>query len=252
MKTKITFWQVVCATAALCTLASCEKKAAIEPGAPTAVKADVVLKDGILVFKDRETLRRYNAELNAKGTQYADEWEKSMSFQSVSRIFNEVRLAEDALEKEVIKGKSADELASLRKEPAPHTTLYTKWVNAGVLRVSVEPDGAERLEVNSAHTHYTNVMNTEGLVAFGDTIYQYKGNQIKSTTKGLANLTALKAAIATDPDQQIKVQLASFRYEPTPTKKLSPNRMVQTNATVVTFNDNAYVDAYTSDNRGKD
>ncbi len=237
MKTKQLLLPIACLGIAL-GLFGCEKKSAIEPVPQKMAKADVSVKDGILVFKDWTTLRLYNANLNAKGIQYADEWEKSMHFESVAHILNEVNVAEAKLEESFLLGKSAEELKRLSNEPAPHTALYTRWVNAGTLRVEKEADGAEKVGVDASHTHYTNVMNSEGLVAAGDTIYQFKGNKIKVTTKGLANVVALKAATASEPGQQISVQVNPFRYD----KTGQSGQQRSTNE--LTFDGNDYVDAY--------
>lgn len=207
-------------------------------------KEDVVLQNGILVFKDRATMRTYNSDLNREGIVYADAWEKSMKFESMAHILNEVNTAERKLEEDFLVGKSEDELSRLSKEPAPHTALYTKWVNAGTLRVEKEPDGGEYLGVNASHTHYTNVLNAQGLVAFGDTVYQYKGNLIKATTQGISSLPALQAATASDPKQEITVKQSPFRYEPKPA---AGNRATNE----ISFNDYDFADAYYDNNKRK-
>jgi hypothetical protein len=192
-------------------LASCEKNdSAVEPVKPAVAQEDVVLKEGILVFKNRNTMREYNSMLNAKGFDYSNAWEKEKGFESIARILNEVKKAERQLEVDFLRGKTPAELQRLRHTPAPHSAQYTKWVNAGVLRVTKDSDGAESFDVNASHTHFTNVMNAEGFVAFGDTLFQFKGNQIKSTTKGLSGAVALRAASATDPQQQIVVKESAF------------------------------------------
>lgn len=109
---------------------------------------------------------------------------------------------------------------------------------AGVLRVEKEADGAEKLGINASHTHYTNVMNSEGLVAAGDTVYQFKGNKLKVTTKGLSSVAALQAATASEPTQQITVKVSPFRYE----KTGQTGQQRSTNE--ITFDNNDYVDAY--------
>ncbi len=158
-------------------------------------------------------MKNFNSYLNAKGVEYANNWEKSLGFESMAHIINNVRDAENKLEKDFLQGKSADELARLKQMPAPHTALYTKWVNAGTLRVVKDADGAEELDVNASHTLFTNVLNAEGIVAFGDTVYQFKGHDMKMTTKGLNNLTALRAATQSDPASQITVRESLFPDE---------------------------------------
>ena len=78
-------------------------------------------------------------------------------------------------------------------------------------------------------------MNADGLVAFGDTVCQYKGNKIKMTTKGLSNVAVLQAATVSEPAQQVTVVLSPFRYE-------QVGQQRSTNQLVVNYND--FVDAY--------
>ena len=78
-------------------------------------------------------MKEFNSRLNAEGVQAADAWEKSLGFVSVAHIFQEVNNAEDALEKQVLAGKSTEELDHLKELPAPHTALYKKWVDTGTL-----------------------------------------------------------------------------------------------------------------------
>ena len=178
-------------------------------------------------------MREYNFKLNAKGFGYSNAWEKAQGFESIACILNEVKKAENQLEVDFLRGKTAADLQRLRHTPAPHSALYTKWVDAGALRVTKDSDGAESFDVNASHTHFTNVMNAEGFVAFGDTLFQFKGNQIKSTTKGLPGAAALRAASATDPKQQITVKESAFCGEQQPGLQ---NRGTNT----VTFNDSDY------------
>lgn len=216
MKTPNTFWQLItCAITGSVLLSSCEKRSDSEvaPASSVMSKRDVVLQDGVLVFKDRKTMKNFNSYLNAKGVEYANQWEKSLNFESMAHILNDVRDADNKLEADLIKGKSADEITQLQKTPAPHTALYTKWVNAGTLRVAKDADGTETLGVNASHTLFTNVLNAEGIVAFGDTVYQFKGHTMKVTTKGLSNLDALRSATQSDPSGQITVRESIFPDE---------------------------------------
>lgn len=208
MKTRNTLWQAAFAVAAFALLSSCEKnsESEVQPASSVMSKQDVVLQDGILVFKDRKTMKNFNSYLNAKGVEYANQWERSLGFESMAHILNDVRDADNKLQENIIKGKSADEVAQLQKMPAPHSALYTKWVNAGTLRVTKDADGIETLDVNTTHNLFTNVLNAEGIVAFGDTVYQFKGHTLKVTTKGLSNLDALRAATQSDPSHQIIVR----------------------------------------------
>ena len=214
MKTKQLLLPIACVSAALA-LFSCEKNvdSEVNPAPAVMSKQDVVLKDGVLVFKDRKTMKNFNSYLNAKGVDYANQWEKSLGFESMAHILNDVIDADNKLEAEVLKGKSADEVAQLQKTPAPHTALYTKWVKAGTLRVAKDADGTETLDVNASHTLFTNVLNAEGIVAFGDTVYQFKGHNMKVTTKGLSNLDALRSATQSDPSRQITVRKSLFPDE---------------------------------------
>ncbi|RAK65163.1 hypothetical protein DLM85_16630 [Hymenobacter edaphi] len=226
---------VLSCVAAGLSLASCEKEPAGEAAPQPKVSEEVVLRNGILVFKDRKTMREFNARLNAKGTAYADQWEQSLGFESMAHILNEVKAAETQLEVDFLRGKTAAQLTQLRQQPALHSALYTKWVNAGVLRAEKSPDGGETLDVNASHTHYTNVMNADGMVAFGDTLYQYRGNKIKVTTKGLGQAAALKAASASDAAQHITVKTSPFRYE---------SQQGQQRTNEITYNGNQWRDAY--------
>lgn len=216
MKITNTLWQLVtCAIAGSVLLSSCEKESDSKgaPAPSVMSQQDVVVKDGILVFKDRKTMKNFNSYLNAKGVEYANQWEKSLNFVSMAHILNDVIDADTKLEADILKGKSADEVAQLQKTPAPHTALYTKWVNAGTLRVAKDADGTETLDVNASHNLFTNVLNAEGIVAFGDTVYQFKGHNMKVTTKGLSNLDALRSATQSDPSRQITVRKSLFPDE---------------------------------------
>jgi len=207
MKTKRIILQVACTVAGIGAFSSCEKNSVIEP-APTAgtMKPEVVLKDGVLVFKSRKDMKNYASYLNARGVEYADKWEKSLGFKSMAHILAEVREAEDKLEVEVLQGKSDAELAILKAGPVPHSAQYTKWVNAGTLRVTKDADGAETLDVNASHSLFTNVLNAEGIVAFGDTVYQFKGDAMKVTTNGLSDLAALRTSEKSNSSRHITVQ----------------------------------------------
>lgn len=196
-------------------LSGCEKKSDSEVAPAPAVMSeqDVVLKDGILTFKNRKALKDFNSYLNAKGAAYSNQWEKSLGFESMAHILRAVTDAENKLEEDFLKGKSADELAQLKNTPAPHSALYTKWVNAGTLRVTKDADGAETFGVNASHDLFTNVLNAEGVVAFGDTVYQFKGHDIKTTTRGLSNLAALQSATQSNPAYRIVVKQNLFPDE---------------------------------------
>jgi hypothetical protein len=220
MKTKNTLLKAVTyAMAGSSLLSSCEKKSASEVAPTSAVVSDVmsskdvVLKDGVLVFKDRKAMKNFNSYLNAKGVDYANQWEKSLGFESMAHILRTVTAAENKLEEDFLKGKSDSELAQLRNMPAPHSALYTKWVSAGTLRVVKDATGAESFGVNASHDLFTNVLNSEGIVAFGDTVYQFKGHDMKMTTKGLANLVALQSATQSDRVRQIVVKENLFPNE---------------------------------------
>lgn len=155
----------------------------------------------------------------------------------MAHTLRDVADAENKLEEDFLKGKSASELAQLKNMPAPHSALYTKWVNAGTLRVSKDSDGAETFGVNASHNLFTNVLNAEGIVAFGDTVYQFKGHNMKTTTKGLSNLAALQSATQSDPARQIIVKENLFPDEQRAMHSAgAANRVVYNGPTQYTIN----------------
>ena len=97
---------------------------------------------------------------------------------------------------------------------------------------------------------FTNVLNADGVVAFGDTVYQYKGRYIKRTMNGFSNLTALKAATQSDSTRDIVVNVVAFSDEQRIEKEKNHVQTSTTPLTVTSTSDlvvfNDFQDAITN------
>lgn len=176
---------------------------------------NVTLKHGILNFSDRTTFEKIYSELIMMSKEQADEWEKKLGFVSQRYIFNQIVDAENAWN-DKYQNYSQEEL----KKISPHSELYYKYVNNGLIKVFDEGTENESYNYSVFNPSYTYVINEQGFVAIGDSIYQLTADKLKIITDGdfdkiknIAEINSSNNNIIVENKQNIMTQISRGEWD---------------------------------------
>lgn len=167
--------------------------------------AGVTARSGMLVFDSLATYERSYPLIFSMSVEQAEAWEKTLGFVSQRNIFNQIVKAEYAYLAAPYEHKSVEELRRTRP-PKGHTSIYEKYLRAGVIRTERDASGDETYTCAIPIGGYLPIINEQGYFIVGDTIYQVKGKLIKEMSGAeLSNLAALDRATSDDTGGKIRV-----------------------------------------------
>lgn len=167
-------------------------------------------KDGTLIFpswKDANTAVKFFNETEYKNVA---SFGKSHDFHSQHQLYHEVLVAEEALLLASLKGfmdvhTVADALAKGYKQPA-HSEVYKSAIKSGILKADLDKIDEQFYFYTCIDPTLVPVLDNEGFVAIGDTLWQYTATQKKCITKGGVEAKAiLRKASQSDENNGIIV-----------------------------------------------
>lgn len=158
---------------------------------------------GMLTFKSWKDFASTVKYLNEKGTQFILDWNTRISFRSQGAIFEEIIEQENS--KQEAQAALLDpniSLEEMKKIKVGHSEIYKQYLDKGMITEVAENDGTTSFSHNVLNPTFMCVVNEEGFVEIGDTIYQYLPNKIKYISDGdfskVAKLKELNSTSAKD------------------------------------------------------
>jgi hypothetical protein len=135
-------------------------------------------KNGILIFKDQETLNDLEVKMNTMTFEDRIKWEKDLNFESQFTIFEKIAKKEYELQIKPYENKSDNEMQNI---PFPgHCIEYAQAINDGIIK-EINDDG-NYIEYNLSDKSMAKYINRSGLVMVGSTLYHIKENLKKTMT----------------------------------------------------------------------
>src|SRR5690606_20084031 len=120
------------------------------------IASSITVQNGLLNFQTLEDFRNTVLALNQMNPQDQLSWEKSLDFNSMQQIFNDIMLAEF-------------------ETSGSHSALYNEQLQNGLI-VENNTDGLYNL--NLFNPAYATVLNENGMVIVDNSIYQFTGNAL--------------------------------------------------------------------------
>lgn len=188
MKTKLKSVCLFGATLALFAIASCNKDEApvpVQPANSTTIKNDLVSpvkEDDYLVFRDQDNLLAYQKEYMNKKVEDQDNWEKSLSFISYRKLFNEALNEMEGVE-------TQEQYNSLK---AKYSSLV-KFTEDGTIDTKYMPN-------------YAPFINKDGIVKVGGILYKLTEDRMIFIMDG--DKSKINAALnysESRPDQNVMI-----------------------------------------------
>lgn len=172
---------------------------------PTKAQKEVKAINNVLVFENDAQLNKTIIELLDKSIEKRKQWEAKKGFTSIQTIFDDIVQSEEDMDNYYSSLSEEEQNALDKTKIDPHSKLYYKYLNKGVIKKVVDPeDQSESYDINLADPSLSLICNEKGAFAVGDTIFQITPEQIKYWPKGdLNNLDILYNA--TDETDQIKL-----------------------------------------------
>jgi hypothetical protein len=183
----------------------------------------VTNKQGILNFSSQEGFKSIMSELQEKSLDERIEWSSKLGFQSMQDVYDEIMEAEMIIDREYeeqVKLLSEKELEELSKLPIRHSPIYEKHLASGLIKLDEEED-SDWFYPNIFNPAYAHVLNLDGLVIVGDTIFQYTAESFKMLTDGnIGRIDILKKATETIEAQNIFVAEVTIINHPISNQKV--------------------------------
>ena len=136
-----------------------------------------------------------------------DQWKESISFLSVRKIFNDI-VEEEERVAQSYEGLTEEELLALSDEPIRHGELSERHRNMLMVE-TMDDDGGQFFVKNIHSEQMSRVVNEDGLVIIGRTIFQHTKKHIKTMDGPETDIPLLIAAVQDDELHNIHVFPAS-------------------------------------------
>ena len=162
----------------------------------------------MMVFQSEKELNEYITNLNIGETRRIAEGE----FVSLSDILAEVMEAEAEKDnyfeilymQEDLTVQQKDDIIKQAEERDP-VNITTKYLQEGIIR-QFESKESYGYELTSCAPYYAEVLNKEGMVMAGDTIFQYTNDKVKMLTDGdFKKIKLLKLTESNDKENNIEL-----------------------------------------------
>lgn len=134
--------------------------------------------ENFLTFASFDDLQATLDKISNYGNNEQLNWENNNNFISLNHIYQEIDSAENKLL------EPYDTLSVEELEKMPRVTSYTHDVFSDILIVEKMDDGSSYEDLNINDYTLSKVVNREGIIKIGDSIYQYKKNTIKIIKDG--------------------------------------------------------------------
>ncbi|WP_153882719.1 hypothetical protein [Myxococcus sp. AB025B] len=198
-------WRGIISVVSVSVLLGCEAAPVNEPSpvamshpAPlVAQEPPVVSRAGVLVFKDRQSLKATLDQLIHLDARGLRTWNRRLGFTSLREVFEDVveqeALIDDRYERLL---QSGPEGARLVPRQPVHSDAYLQAVRQGHLKV-IREEAGEYFDYNLQQRHLAPVLDPDGRVAIGGVLMQYLPEGVKQVPyKSLDDLEGAKAALA--------------------------------------------------------
>jgi hypothetical protein len=141
------------------------------------------VEHGMLVFASKQEMDMAMIELNSLTIAEFEAWEKSKNINTQFSAFNAV-VKEEGKISDYYESLPAEEQATARNQPQPHSDIYNEMMDKGVLMLIKDNDGNEYFNYAVSNPTMTKVINLEGFVKAGDWIYQFNDKGVKIILDG--------------------------------------------------------------------
>jgi hypothetical protein len=147
---------------------------------------NVTVQNGILVFHTVDDMLKYLNEGPSNGEDGSDNYEKGIGFKSMGNHFHQIIKAEKErwgfANSKIISKEEAESLrAGIIKQGYLKATKEA--INNSFIKI-IKDDNEENLELNNVAPNLARVLNIDGIVKIGDTIYQYTQTTAKKIIDG--------------------------------------------------------------------
>lgn len=141
---------------------------------------EVSVKHGMLVFSSMEAYQRTIEQLDKMSDVEAALWEKSIGIKTQRGIFSDIVKAENDLLITPYEGLSQDELQNVLAPKSKHSELYFAYLNKGLIKIVDPGTQDEYFDYATINPAFAKVINKDGFIAIGSTLYQFTNTEIKS------------------------------------------------------------------------
>lgn len=164
---------------------------------------DVYVKKGMLVFNSMSQLNNTAEELNMSVENQRSLGVGTMGFLSQKDIFDQIIIDEDEYEEKYLQVTEAE--AKKINPATAHSELYLEMRDKGIIKEFFEEDGMS-YDYAICDPMYASVINENGFVAVGDTVYYVDSEKVACWKNADFNrLDMLKKATMTDSVKEIYV-----------------------------------------------
>ncbi len=166
-------------------ISSCEKKELMKEDIPDnkPEKVSFFVQDGILMFNSMNSFLETKLQITNFTEPERKQWEESAGFLSQRRIFDIIISEEDKWEDELIsKYNSIEEIEAAGLKV--HSDAYYNYLEKGIIKVIDKGTDDEYWDYAAISRGFVELVNEQGLVGIGDTIYHVSENALKALTNG--------------------------------------------------------------------
>lgn len=208
---KLLFSTIICCSLASLIFYGCKKENLTSEPVNQATSIltfpQPAIANDMLIFNTWEDFATAVQYLNQKGTGFILKWNKDLNFRSQEAIFQDIVNAENAIKD--AKAATLDPnlpFEELKKIKVPHSEIYKKYLDQGLITEVPESDGYSSFKHNVLNPTYMCALNEDGFVEIHDTIYQYLSHTVKFISDGDVNkIERLKKLNASSIDDNIWV-----------------------------------------------
>lgn len=141
----------------------------------SAENQNIHVRRGMLVFNSMSQMNETSEELNISNSSHRSFGFERLKFRSQKEIFDQIIIDEDEYEKEYLQ-ISEEEAKNLNPATA-HSNLYLEMRDKGIIKEFFEEDGIS-YDYAICDPLYASVLNEDGFVAIGDTVYYVDSEKV--------------------------------------------------------------------------
>jgi hypothetical protein len=140
-------------------------------------KPDMYVENGLIVFASEEQLSKTLGMIAEMSEEERRFWEGKNNFVSQLSIFNDIVDAELLLDAPY-ENMTVEELNNI-VSPPEHSKIYLKYLKKGLIHEIVESTGDKIYDYSTCAPYLVSILNEEGIVVVGNTMYMYAANVMK-------------------------------------------------------------------------
>ena len=153
------------------------------------------VKDGILSFESKDDFDKALTAICLEENSTIENWEDQHGFYSLKHYFEDIILAEDAVENEIFKLPLAEQEA-YKNAPQIYSDLYKDALSKGIIKEVIDPDdGSTYWDYGVSDPSFAPLLNTDGMVIIGGELVWFDNNGFGKIIKDgdFAKLDEIKA-----------------------------------------------------------